>query len=163
MAKFSNHEKALLVEDARRLYVKGFDFQTISDFLSKPGKEVSQATLKAWSKENDFERSKRGQAIQRQEILNAIIESFQHVKEGGTPTIKALEAAQYAAAVEKLSDKSRLLMYMMEAYDELTDEMLRAVEKARAKKEKTRLFNIIKEVRTYGDKVVERLNQEVFV
>ena len=160
MAKFSKPEREALIEEARKLYMAGFMFDTIAKFISRPGKEVAVTTLKKWAEDEDFERSKTSKAIQRQEILFAIAESFQDLKNGEDPKIGALQAAQYAAAIEKLSDKNKLLMYSMEAFEALTDEILKAIEAATSKKEQSRLFTLAQDVRRFCDKVVERLNEQ---
>lgn len=160
MAKFSKQERESLIEEARSLYVAGFLFETIAAFISNPGKEVSVVTLKKWAESEGFERSKTAKAIQRQEILSVIAGSFQQLKNGEEPKISALAAAQYASAIEKLSDRNKLLMYSMEAFDALTDHILKDIEATPKKKDKDQLFAFAKKVRSYCDKVVEQLNED---
>lgn len=156
MSKYTKAEKERKVEEARRLYVKGFDLDAIARFV-----DVSMDTLRKWVREHDFEASRKTNIIQRPEIIEALLQSFQSVLNGETPRIRPLDAAQYASAFEKLSDKKKLLSFTMEAYELLTDEMIAAIEKGNGEKAKKDLFAMVKEVRYYMDRVVGRLSQEV--
>ena len=162
MAKFSKSEREGLIAEARRLYEAGFELRTITEYISKPGKEVSLATLKKWVSDGNFERNKKSLIMDRREIMSSMVESFEQAKKGENPNISALDASQYASAFEKLSDRNKLLMYSMECYDALTNEILKEIEDCRKQKEKERLFGLTQEVRKFADRVVDRLNDEVF-
>lgn len=160
MGKYSRSEKERMVEEVRRLHIQNFDPETISRFVGAES-GLSADTVRKWIVEYDMEQSKKANILQRPQIMNAILQSFQDVLDGNSPKIKPLEAAQYASAFEKLSDKKKLLAYTMEAFNMLTDEIISAVESTKSSKEKKDLFELARSVRIYCDKVVSKLNSEV--
>ncbi len=157
MPKFKKQEQEQLIENAKKLYIKGFDFESIATIIGN----VSATTIMKWATENDFEKSKRSQMIALSEIRNTILESFADVVEGKIPKIKPDEAAKYATAFERFSSKKQVLMYIYEAYEMLTNEFLADIQAAKTKNEKQEVLTNLQTVRAKMDIVITKLNNDV--
>ncbi len=156
MAQFKKAEREQKIEQARRMYCKGFDAQTIADIM-----DITLRTIEKWIRENDFERSKRSQIIALSEIRNSILESYADLLDGKKPKVKPDEAAKYATAFEKFSSKKQVLSYMHEAYEMLSEEYMNDLQKSKNNKEKETLLGELRVARTKMEKVLTRLTNEV--
>jgi hypothetical protein len=158
MAQFTKAEREQKIEQAKQMFCKGFDAQTIADIMG----DVTARTVEKWAREENFERSKRSQIIALSEIRNSILESYADLLDGKKPKVKPEEAARYATAFEKFSDRKKVLMYMYEAYEIECEEMMSEIQKATGKKEKESLLEEYKRTRNRQEKIIIRLNNELF-
>ena len=156
MARFTKVEREQRIEHARQLYCKGFDAQTIADIMG----DLTQVTVERWVRDNNFERSRRSQVIALSEIRNSILESYADLLDGKKPKIKPDEAAKYATAFEKFSAKKQVLTYMHEAYEMLSEEYMKAIQKAPSRKTKEEQLTQLKSCREKMDAVINRLTNE---
>lgn len=156
MPKMSEAERQIKIEQARQMYCKGFDAQTISDIMV-----LAVRTVNEWIRVYDFEKSKRSQIIALSEIRNSVLESYADVLDGKTPKISADQAVKYANAFEKFSSKKQVLSYMHEAYEMLTDEYMREIQKEQDLKERESLLKELRKVRVKMTKVLSKLTKEV--
>lgn len=157
MAKFTETEKKLKVEYARQLYCKGFDYDVVADMLGG----VSASTVRSWAVEYDFERSKRSQLMALSAIRDSVLESYADILDGKKPKITPDQAAKYATAFEKFSDKKKVLMFMYEAYELLEEQVMRQIQAAPERKDKEDILTHLKFMRGEMKTVVNNLNQEV--
>ncbi|MDD3079102.1 MAG: hypothetical protein PHH37_08360 [Paludibacter sp.] len=157
MPKISQAERLQKIEQARQMYCKGFDAQTIADIMG----DIKKRTVEDWIREYDFEKSKRSQIIALSEIRNSILESYADLLDGKTPKITPDQAAKYATAFEKFSSKKQVLSYMHEAYEMLSEEYMNEIQKAATQKEKTNLLNELRSARARMEIVLTRLTKEV--
>lgn len=157
MARFTKAQREEKISQARRMYCKGFDAQTISDIMG----DVEVSTIERWIREEGFEKDKRSQIIALSEIRNSILESYADVLDGKTPKITADQAVKYANAFEKFSSKKQVLTYMHEAYEMLCEEYMMAIQKGTDKGEKGIWLNELQGVRSKMDQVLTRLTGEV--
>ena len=155
MARYSKEKSGKKRTQAKEMYVKMFDLETISDIL-----DVSISTVKRWSKEEDFEQARKSSFISLQEIRNTILESFADLRDGKKPKIKPDEAAKFASAFEKLSDKKKMLSYMYSDYELLSDELIKDVQNGKTKKEKETALYVLKVVRNKTDAILTRITAE---
>ncbi|MCL2245844.1 MAG: hypothetical protein FWC10_03610 [Lentimicrobiaceae bacterium] len=155
MARYTKEKTDKKRSQAKDMYVKMFDLETISDILG-----VSIKTLKRWEKEEDFEQARKSSYISLQEIRNTILESFADLRDGKTPKIKPDEAAKYASAFEKLSDKKKMLSYMYSNYELLTDELIKDVQNGKNKKEKEAALLVLIAVRNKTDIILTNTTAE---
>jgi hypothetical protein len=156
MGQLKNTERTVKIEQAKQLYIKGFDVENIAAILN-----LKDTTIKRWAKENKFEESRKSQLIALSAIRSTILESLSDVIEGRKPKIKADELAKYAAAFEKFSAKKQVLSYIYEAYERLTEEIQIAIQKEKTTVKKEDLLVFLKRVRHFTDKVIEKLNNEI--
>lgn len=155
MARFSQEQTSQKKQYAKDLYIKGFTLDTISDIIG-----VAMTTLRKWAKENDFETAKQSSFIALSELRNTILQSFIDLKDGKKPTIKPDEAAKYASAFEKLSDRRKVLSFMYESFELLTDELTKDIEGARSAKAKELALETLKKVREKTDAILTKLTAE---
>ena len=155
MARYTKEKLEEKKRQAKEMYIKGFELETIASIL-----EVALSTVKRWAKENDFETAKQSSFIALSELRNTILQSFIELKNGGTPKIKPDEAAKYASAFEKLSDKKKVLSYMYESFEALTTELTGYIQKAKTAKEKDFFLQVLKIVRRATDAILTRLTAE---
>lgn len=156
MARFAKDIQKQKILHAKSMYVKGFDISVIAEIL-----EVSEATVRKWAIENNFESAKQSAFIALSELRNTVLESFIELKEGRKPKIKPDEAAKYAAAFEKLSGKKQVLTYMFEAFELLTEELMKDIQTAKSKADKAEKLLILQNVRIKTDKIITKLSSEV--
>lgn len=156
MSKYSKEKQKQLIDHAKQLYVKGFDFATISDIL-----KVSASTIARWARENNFERSKRNQLIALSEIRRSILESYADMLEGRQPRIKPDDAAKYAMAFERFSARKQVLTYMYEAFELLTEQYQRNIQQANTKEQKEQALSDLQRLRANMDVVINNLTAEV--
>lgn len=157
MARFTKAQREEKIEQARRMYCKGFDCPTIADIMG----DIETATIEKWSREFDFEKSKKSQLIALSEIRNSILESFAEVLDGKKPKITPDQAAKYAVAFEKFSAKKQVLTYMYEAFEMLCEEYMKAIQTGKTRKEKEKELAELRGMRSKMDKVITNLNKEV--
>lgn len=157
MARFTKAQREEKISQARRMYCKGFDAQTISDIMG----DVEVSTIERWIRDEGFEKDKRSQIIALSEIRNSILESYADVLEGKKPKITADQAVKYANAFEKFSSKKQVLMYQYESYEILCEEYMSDIQKTTDKKEKEELLKELQNIRTRMDRVLTRLTGEV--
>lgn len=157
MAKFTEAEQKKRIEYARQLYCKGFETDVIAEIMG----DVSVTTVIRWARENNFELARKSRVIALSEIRNSILDSYADLLDGKVPKIKPDEAAKYATAFEKFSAKKQVLTYMHEAYQLLTEEFMKSLQKAASKVGKEQSLATLKEVRTHMDRVLTRLTNEV--
>lgn len=156
MPKMSEAERLQKIEQARQMYCKGFDAQTIADIMT-----LAVRTVESWIRTYDFEKSKRSQIIALSEIRNSVLESYADVLDGKTPKISADQAVKYANAFEKFSSKKQVLSYMHEAYEMLTDEYMREIQKEQTPKKREQLLAELRSTRAKMTKVLTKLTKEV--
>ena len=156
MARYSKEKSDKKRQQAKDMYVKMFDLETIADIL-----DVAITTVKRWSKEEDFELARKSSVISLQEIKNTILESFSDLRDGKKPKIKPDEAAKFASAFEKLSDKKKMLSYMYSNYELLTDELIKDVQNGKTTKEKEAALQTLVVVRNKTDIILTRTTAEV--
>lgn len=155
MPKLTKQETELRKNQARDLYLKGFDCATIADILG-----MAQSTIAKWAELGGFEDAKRSRSITLSEMRETILESFQKLKSGEKPTISPDAAAKYAKAFEQLSDRKRCLPHMFEAYDILTDVLASRVQQAKGKEERDSALHILKTVREVSQLILTDLTTE---
>jgi urate oxidase len=155
MARFTKEKTEKKKRDAKDLYIKGFELETIAEIT-----EIKLSTIKIWAKEGGFETARQSNFIALSELRNTILESFIDLKNGNKPKIKPDEAAKYASAFEKLSDKKKVLSYMYESFDMLTDELIKDVQSAKSKKDKELALEVLKKIREKTDTILTRLTAE---
>jgi len=86
-------------------------------------------------------------------IRSIILQSFADVCERKDTEDLPDKAAKYAAAFEKLSDKRKTLTFMYEAFELLTSDYIKDLEKAVSKEDKDKALENIKVLRDHMDKV----------
>lgn len=155
MGKFTKIQGDKKRQYGKSLYIKGFDLPTISDII-----EVADSTLKKWRDTDRWEDARNSAFIAISELRNTILQSFIDLKDGKKPTIKPDEAAKYASAFERLGDRKKILTYMYEAFEMLTDELTKDIQEAKGKKEKEFALEILKRVRTKTDAIITKLTSE---
>ncbi len=155
MPRFTKSQTDQKKAHAKSLYTKGFDLETIADIIG-----VALSTLKKWSKDDDYESARNCNFIALSELRNTILKSFIDLKDGKKPTIKPDEAAKYASAFEKLSDRKKVLSYMYESFEMLTDELSKDIQTAKGAKDKEYALAILKRVREKTDTILTRLTSE---
>jgi len=155
MGRCSKEKSDKKRQQAKDMYVKMFGLETISDIL-----DVSITTMKRWAKEEDFEQARKSSFISLHEIRNTILESFADLRDGKKPKIKPDEAAKYASAFEKLSDKKKMLSYMYSDFELLSDELIQDVQTGKTKKEKEFALQVLKIVRLKTDSILTRVTAE---
>jgi len=155
MAKFTETEKKNKINDAKQLYCKGFDFQTISNFI-----DISVNTVRKWALENDFEKAKKSRLIALSEIRSTILEGYAEMLEGRKPKITPDAAVKLAAAFEKLSVNKKSLTYIYEAFELLTDEFMLNIQNTKKTADKQKLLNSLQTTRKFMDNVITNLTKE---
>jgi hypothetical protein len=155
MARFTKEQQEQKKHYAKNLYIKGFDIETIADII-----QVALSTVKRWYKDDNYEAARNSNFIALSELRNTILQSFMDLKEGKKPNIKPDEAAKYASAFEKLSDRKKVLTYMYESFEMLTEELAKDIQKARNAKDKEFALTILKRVRDKSDLILTRLTNE---
>lgn len=156
MAKFTKEEIAKKKQYAKDLFIKGFLLETISDITG-----IALSTLKKWAKDEDFDTAKQNSMLALRYIKSTISDSFIAMSKGEKPKIKPDEAAKFAAAFEKLSDKKKTLTYMFEAYDILTEAILKDIQAEPSKKEKEETLIFLQRVRNYTDRVLTNQTNDI--
>ncbi len=157
MARFSKAEREKRIEQAKQLFCKGFDIDTIAEIMS----DVAASTVAKWAEQYDFDKLKRSRTIALSAIRDSILESYADVLEGKTPRITPDQAAKYATAFEKFSQQKQVLMYMYEAFDMLCEEFMKDIQAAKTKKEREAIHLFMRESRNRQDKVLTRLTNNV--
>lgn len=152
MARFTKAEKEKKILHAKALFCKGFDIETIAEIFG----DVKPATLATWAKEGSFEQAKRVQNLGLAELRNSIVESYADLLEGRTPKIKPDDAAKYAKAFDTFSSEKKATIFMKDNFDELTEEIIKQIQKARTKKDKEFLLAVLKWNRNAMDTVLTR-------
>lgn len=155
MPKLTKQETEMRKNQARDLYIKGFDCATIADILG-----MAQSTIAKWAESGNFEDAKRSRSITLAEMRETILDSFQKLKAGEKPAISPDAAAKYAKAFEQLSDRRRCLPHMFEAFDILTDALALRVQQAKTKNDRDRALDILKTVREVSQQILTDLTNE---
>ncbi len=155
MARISKNEASKKRKDAKDLFMKGFTLDDIAEII-----EMSVITVRKWYAADRWESEKQSNIISLSEIRNTILISFNEIKQGLKPTIDAKTAMQYANAFEKLSDKKKMLSYMFESFELMTNELLIDIEKAKSN-DRQKCLDILKIVREKMDIVIQKTKQEV--
>jgi len=156
MAKYSKALVDQKRQHGKDLFIKGFVDDVIAEILS-----VSQLTVKKWARQDCWESAKQASFIALSEIRNTILQSFADLKQGKIPSIKPDQAAKYAAAFEKLSDKRKVLTYMYEAFELLTDEFLKDIQHCEAGQPREEALTALRNVRSKMDKVLSQITMQV--
>ena len=155
MARFTKEVLEKKKREAKELYVKGFEIETISEIIN-----VSATTIGRWAKIDEYEQARNSKYIALSELRNVILQSFIDMKDGKKPNIKPDEAAKFAAAFEKLSDKKKVLSYMHDNYEMLTDELIKEVQETKGIKNKEFALAVLKKVREVTDDILTRTTAE---
>lgn len=156
MPKFKKQTRDDKINNAKRLYVKGFDLQFISEVI-----EVSLTTLEKWAKENDFETARRASQISISEIRNEILNTYEVMKNGGKPTMSPDQISKLVASFEKLTPSQKSLTWIIEAFEMLTESYLEEIKNSNNNAEKNKNFDILKTVRTHCDKVISKITKQI--
>lgn len=157
MARFSKADRDAKIDQASRMYCKGFNAQTIADIMS----DVSERTVEKWIRDYEFEKKKRSQIIALSEIRNSILESYADLLDGKKVKISADQAVKYANAFEKFSSKKQVLSYMYEAFELLSEEYMTDLQKEKKAAAKNEMLSALQTLRAKMDKVLTRLTKEV--
>lgn len=155
MAKLSNQQREVKISYAKDMYVRGMSIEVIADIMG-----LALRTIKEWAKEHNFEQARQAYSISLTEMRNLILSGFNDLKNGITPKIKPDDAAKYASAFDKLSDKSKLIPYMYELFQELTLEYSNEIERSKSAQERQILLAELKHLRTFMDRVAQRITVE---
>lgn len=155
MPKLTKQETELRKQQARDLYLRGFDCHTIADILG-----MAQSTISKWADQLAFEDARRARAISLAEMRETILESFSLLKAGEKPSISPDAAAKYAKAFEQLSDRKRCLPHMFEAYDILTDHLALRVQSASSKADRDQALEVLKIVREVSQQILTDITNE---
>lgn len=152
----SEAERLEKIEQARQMYCKSFDAQTIAAIMG-----FSVRTIDTWIRKYNFDKSKRSQIIALSEIRNSVLESYADVLEGKIPKITPNQASQYASAFEKFSSKKQVLSYMHEAYEMLSDEYMKDIQVAKTPKDRGLILAEFRAARNRMTNVLNKLTKEV--
>ncbi len=155
MARYSDKVLAQKQRHGKELYVKGFIIETIADITG-----MAVSTIQRWARDDDWETAKNSSYLALSELRQTILDSFVSLKNGEKPTIKPDEAAKYASAFEKLSDNRKVLSFMYEAFEMLTDELTKDVQNAKSKAGKENALETLKKVRAKTDTILTRLTTQ---
>ena len=131
MPKLSKNDAAKKRAQAKELFVKGISLDTIAEIIG-----ISIVTLRRWAKDDDYDSARAVATLSVSQMRRTILDAFVDLQNGRTPKVNPDAASKLAAAFEKLSDRRKLLPYLFEAYEMLTDHLARQVEEARSRKEK---------------------------
>ena len=157
MARFTKKDKDDLVQRAEKMFLDGFDHNTIADLIG-----VTVSTVEKWSRDGDFETKRKRRLISLSEIRNTILETFAELKDGKEPKIKPDDISKIAKAFETFSDKKKVLAYMYEAFERLEQDTIMMIQKSKLKKDKQEWFDFLQKQRTIMDITIANLNKEVF-
>lgn len=157
MARFSKAEREKRIEQAKQLFCKGFDIDTIAEIMS----DVAASTVAKWAEKYDFDKLKRSRTIALSAIRDSILESYADVLDGKTPRITPDQAAKYATAFEKFSQHKQVLTYMHEAFELLHEEFMRDMQNAKTKKDRESILLFMRESRNRQDRVLTTLTNKV--
>ncbi len=155
MARFTKEQQEQKKHYAKNLFIKGFDIETIADIIN-----VALSTVRRWYKDDNYETARNSNFIALSELRNTILQSFMDLKEGKKPNIKPDEAAKYASAFEKLSDRKKVITYMYESFEMLTEELAKDIQTAKSPKDKEFALTILKRVRDKSDIILTRLTND---
>jgi len=155
MARLSKEVSEQKKQHGRDLYMKGFVVEVISEIIG-----MAATTVRKWAKEGNWELARQSNYIALGELRQTILESFIALKNGEVPTIKPDEAAKYASAFEKLSDKRKVLSFMHESYEMLTDELTKSVQNAKGKVAKEKALMVLKITRATSETIITKLTAE---
>lgn len=156
MAKLSNQAREVKISYAKDMYVRGMSIEVIADVMG-----LALRTVKDWAKEQNFEQARQLNSISLSEIRAMILAGLNDIREGRTPKLKPDDASKYASAFEKMSDKSKLIPYMYELFQELTLEYSNSIERSKTASEKQLYLSELKNLRTHMDRVAQKLTQQV--
>ena len=156
MAKFSKEQERQKMLYAKDLFIKGFDYDTIADIIG-----IAAVTLKRWGNKNDFEGAKRASIVALSYMRNCILQSFADLMQGIKPLIKPDEASKYASAFANLSDNRKVLTYMYEAFELLSQEFIKDLQEAATPDAKTKALELFRSTRDKMDKVLSVLTSQV--
>lgn len=155
MPKLNKQETEIRRQQARDLYIKGFDIPTIADLIG-----MAPSTVAKWAELLHFDDDRRARQITISEMRETILDSFQKLKAGQKPSISPDAAAKYAKAFEQLSDRRRCLPHMFEAYDILTDRLTLRVQSAHSKADREAALAVVKIVRQVSQQILTDLIAE---
>lgn len=156
MARFNKQEKTAKISYAKKLYVKGFDLQTIADMLS-----VAPSTIYKWAKENDFEIAKKASLISINEVRNAILTTYEQMQQGNKPTMTPDQISKLVNSFEKLSPSQKSITWVTEGFERLTESFLQEIQQQKSEKKKEQIYNHLKVARKHMDSVMTKLQKEL--
>ncbi len=156
MASISNKERLEKIAHAKRLYVKGFDLNTIADMLG-----FSVNTLNKWASDNDFESAKRATSISINEVRNEILLTYQAMQKGEEPKMSPDQISKLVSSLEKLSYSQKSISWIIEGYELLTETFLEEVQASKSEKQKEKIYELLKEVRKRMDTAINKLQKEL--
>ena len=151
MPKLSKNDAAKKRSQAKELFVKGLSLDTIADIIG-----ISLVTLRRWAKDDDFDSARAVATLSVSQMRRTILDAFVDLQNGRQPKVNPDAASKLAAAFEKLSDRRKLLPYLFEAYELLTDHLALQVEAAHSRKDKEAALSLLKAVRTATDEVIAK-------
>ena len=115
-----------LIEKAKRIYVTGYNIQEIARVLG-----LNRKTIGNWRNAYAFDEAKDKAPLSLDEIVARLQRDFQDKIDGGT--LSADEAIKYAAAIEKISSRSRLNFYLIDAVERIQKALEARIQAAKRK------------------------------
>ncbi len=151
--RLSTSDRSLKQQQAKQMYIKGFNMQSISETIG-----IGLKTLGLWKDECKWDAEKDLHNMRPSEIKNLIMEWVRDVKKHETPLYKADDLAKISAAFERLDDYRKKIVYTMEVLDEISNHMVLEAAKIQGKQRED-LLELIKTIRFQFDKYVNHLLQ----
>ena len=140
-----------LREEARRWYVLDCSLGNVQSLLSQA---VGLHTLARWVKKWHWEQERQARALSIDEIARSILQSIYAVSWGEPPTLPVDAIAKYVTALEKISTKQALSVWL------LLRHLMRVVEKEQEPSKKEEHLQFLKRVAQYTEQVVALLTEE---
>ncbi|MBY0244946.1 MAG: hypothetical protein K2Q03_05775, partial [Sphingobacteriaceae bacterium] len=156
MARLGEQDKIKKQAQAREMYTRDFSITFISEVVG-----VKPETIRTWAKVGEWEDLKRANAITPSHIQNMILQCAEEIKEGRTPKISPDQLAKLASAYEKLSDKRKHLGYMIDAFSELRNHLLRKAQEASQKTDKQKMLSLAQEMSPLTDEIINLRFKEI--
>lgn len=138
--------------EGRRLFINGLTEQEIADVL-----ELHIDTIKKFSKDNQWEDSKKMHSVSISEMKAEVLNTFTALKNGETPKLSADQITKVVSAFEKLNDRKKNVAYAVENYDLLFERLIKKAGEATTKKEKNERLHIVKYISSVAGNLVNDL------
>ncbi len=156
MSKLSKQERETKINHAKKLYVKGFDVTTIAEML-----DINKRTVANWANIYDFDQAKKVTNISISEVRNEILNTYETMKKGETPTMSPDQISKLVSGLDKLTVSQKSITWIIEAYELLTDSFLADIQNTKSEKQKEKKYETLKTVRQECDKVITKLQKEM--
>ena len=139
--------KEHLLERARALYTSHMSLKDIATALG-----LNYDTVRKWAKKHDFAFSLKTVPTSVAALIEALNKKLKRALDDDTLT--ADSAVKYTSAIEKLSDKNKASVYLMQSFEDIKNGLLAAAQKA-PKKEKEKWLFAIKQVKEVVDELLK--------